>query len=35
MSKELKQDNYFIILQYKELKEQINNLINLITFKVK
>ena len=30
MSKELKQDNYFIILQYKELKEQINNLINLI-----
>ena len=30
MSIELKQDNYFIILQYKELKEQINNLINLI-----
>ncbi len=30
MSKELKQDNYFIILQYKELKEQFNNLIKLI-----
>ena len=28
--KQLKQDNYFIILQCKELNEQIKNIINLI-----
>ena len=30
MSEQLKQDNYFIILQCKELNEQIKNIINLI-----